>query len=304
MRRYRDFNTYLRELFKERVQKISLDAGLGCPNRDGTISRKGCMFCDARGSGTGARIHQGLSIAQQIAQAKAFLGKRYKARKFIAYFQSFTNTYAPVGHLKSLYDEALATKDMVGLSVATRPDCVDKKVLRLLAGYSSSRLVWIEYGLQSAHDRTLRRINRGHDAACFEQSVYLAREFSLNICAHVILGLPGEDPDMMVKTARFLARLPIQGVKIHSMYVVAHTPLAALYQRGEYRCLTLAEYTDLVIDFLERLPPEMVVQRLTGDPIRSELVAPEWALYKSHNLKRIRHRLEQRDTWQGRLYEG
>ena len=304
MQRYRDFNTYLRELFKERVQKISLDAGLGCPNRDGTISRTGCMFCDARGSGTGARIHQGLSIAQQIAEAKAFLGKRYKAKKFIAYFQSFTNTYAPVGHLKSLFDEALTTADMVGLSVATRPDCVDEQVLQLLAGYGSSRLVWIEYGLQSAHDPTLRRINRGHDAACFEKSVYLAREFALNICAHVILGLPGEDREMMLETARFLARLPIQGVKIHSLYVVAHTPLAGLYQRGEYGCLTLAEYTDLVVDFLERLPPEVVVQRLTGDPIKSELVAPKWALHKSHNLRRIRHRLEQRDTWQGRLYEG
>ena len=303
MNRYRDFNTYLREIFGERVQKIPLDAGLSCPNRDGTLSREGCLFCDARGSGTGARIQQGLTIPEQMDRTRAFLSRRYKARKFIAYFQSFTNTYAPIGHLKSLYDQALSQEDVVGLSVATRPDCVDQKVLDLLAGYGSTHLVWMEYGLQSAHDQTLRRINRGHDVACFERSVQMAHAHALNICAHVILGLPGEDRDMMLRTARFLARLPIQGVKIHLLYVAAGTPLAGVYQKGGYRCLEQAEYTDLVVDFLERLPPDLVIQRLTGDPVPSELVAPEWAIHKSQNLERIRRRLEERDTWQGRLCE-
>lgn len=302
MKRYRDFNTYLKEIFGERVQKISLDAGLGCPNRDGTLSRRGCIFCDRRGSGTGALIDLGLSIDHQIATAKELIQKRYKAKKFIAYFQSFTNTYAPVPHLKSLYDEALAHKDMVGLSVATRPDCVDRTILTLIGSYQSDHLVWLEYGLQSSHDKTLKRIHRGHDVSCFEESVHMAHEHAIDICAHVILGLPGEDREMMLQTARFLSNLPIRGVKIHLLYVVKGTPLSELYYKGEYRCLERDEYANLVVDFLELLPPDMVIQRLTGDPIRSELVAPSWAKEKQINLKFIHDILERRETWQGRHY--
>jgi len=302
MKRYRDFNTYLKEIFGERVQKISLDAGLGCPNRDGTISRRGCIFCDRRGSGTGALINHGLSIAQQIAEAKGFIQKRYKAKKFIAYFQSFTNTYAPVSRLKGLYDEALAQKDMFGLSVATRPDCVDREILTLLSSYQADHLVWLEYGLQSSHDKTLKLINRGHDVACFEQSVLMADEYSINICAHVILGLPDEDREMILQTARFLSSLPIRGVKIHLLYVVKETPLSELYHKEGFRCLDRKEYANLVVDFLELLPPDMVIQRLTGDPIQSELVAPLWAKEKQTNLKLIQTTLERRETWQGREY--
>jgi len=302
VKRYRDFNTYLKEIFGERVQKISLDAGLGCPNRDGTISRRGCIFCDRRGSGTGALINHGLSIAQQIAEAKGFIRKRYKARKFIAYFQSFTNTYAPVSHLKGLYDEALAQKDMSGLSVATRPDCVDREILTLLSSYQADHLVWLEYGLQSSHDKTLKLINRGHDVTCFKQSVLMADEYSINICAHIILGLPGEDREMMLQTARFLSNLPIRGVKIHLLYVVKGTPLSELYHKEGFRCLNRNEYANLVVDFLELLPPDMVIQRLTGDPIQSELVAPLWAKEKQLNLKLIQTTLERRETWQGKEY--
>jgi radical SAM protein (TIGR01212 family) len=302
LKRYRDFNTYLREIFGERVQKISLDAGLGCPNRDGTISSAGCIFCDSRGSGTGALINDGLSIDEQIVRAQSYMRKRYKAQKYIAYFQSFTNTYAPVPRLKTLYEQALAHKNMVGLSVATRPDCVDEEVLKLMNSYKKDYLVWIEYGLQSAHDITLKRINRGHDAACFEKSVRMAAEYGINICAHIILGLPGENREMMLKTARFLSDLPVHGIKIHLMYVVKGTPLSALYETGEFSCLEQKEYVALVVDFLELLPPGMVVQRLTGDPIRSELTAPSWALDKSENLRLINESLERRDTWQGRIY--
>lgn len=302
MKKYRDFNTYLKEIFGERVQKISLDAGLGCPNRDGTISRRGCIFCDRRGSGTGALINHGLSIAQQIAEAKDFIQKRYKAKKFIAYFQSFTNTYAPVSYLKGLYDEALAQKDMVGLSVATRPDCVDREILTLLSSYRADHLVWLEYGLQSSHDKTLKLINRGHDVACFEQNVLMADKYSINICAHVILGLPGEDREMILQTARFLSNLPIRGVKIHLLYVVKETPLSELYHKERFRCLNRKEYANLVVDFLELLPPDMVIQRLTGDPIQSELVAPLWAKEKQVNLKLIQTTLERRETWQGKAY--
>lgn len=303
MKRYRDFNTYLKEIFGERVQKISLDAGLGCPNRDGTLSRKGCIFCDPRGSGTGAYLNHGLSINEQIKKSQSYIRKRYKAQKFIAYFQSFTNTYAPVSKLKSLYDKALDHKGMVGLSVATRPDCVDADVLSLVSSYQSDYLVWVEYGLQSAHDTTLRQINRGHDVACFEKSVNQTHDYGLNICAHIILGLPGEDRKMMLQTARFLSGLPIQGIKIHLLYVVEKTPLAELHKSGEFRCLNREEYIELVVDFLELLRPDMVVQRLTGDPIRSELIAPLWAMDKPKNLRLIHEALERRDTWQGKLYE-
>ena len=302
MKRYRDFNSYLREIFGERVQKISLDVGLNCPNRDGTISDKGCIYCDIRGSGTGAMIRRGLSIDAQIMESRRYLERRYGAKKFIPYFQSFTNTYAPLSQLKEFYDQALNHPDMVGLSVATRPDCVNKDVLRLLSSYQERHLVWVEYGLQSAHDITLSRINRGHDVACYKRSVHMAKEYGLNVCAHIILGLPGETRQMMLQTALFLGGLPIDGVKIHLLYVVKGTPLATLYERGEYRCLERDEYVELVVDVLELLPPSIVIQRLTGDPIGVDLVAPLWAKHKSENLKRIRERLEERDTWQGKLY--
>ncbi len=304
MKRYRDFNSYLREIFGDRVQKISLDAGLNCPNRDGTISDRGCIFCDRWGSGTGAMINYGLSIDNQVMEGCKFMEKRYKAKKFIAYFQSFSNTYAPLHRLRELYDQALNHHRMVGLSVATRPDCVNQDVLRLLRSYQKEYLVWIEYGLQSASDITLSRLNRGHDVACFEKSVQMANDYGLNVCAHIILGLPGETREMMLQTVLFLAGLPIKGVKVHLLYIEKETPLALLYEKGEYRCLERDEYIELVVDVLELLPPTMVIQRLTGDPpLRAELVAPLWAEYKSENLKLIRKRLEERNTWQGREFK-
>jgi radical SAM protein (TIGR01212 family) len=304
MQRYRDYNTYLREIFGERVQRISLDAGLTCPNRDGTISSLGCIFCDRRGSGTGAMLDRGKSITDQVREGARFGELRYGARKFIAYFQSFTNTHGPPARLKTLYEEALLHPGMVGLSVATRPDCVDEEILQILQSYRARYLVWIEYGLQSSHEETLRKINRGHGVEAFERALSMAHRFGLNVCAHVILGLPGETPEMMRQTASYLASLPVEGVKIHLLYVARGTPLADLYERGEFRCLEREEYVDLVVDFLERLPSSVVVQRLTGDPFGVELLAPLWAREKQRNLNRIRERLKERDTRQGRKHEG
>lgn len=311
VKRYRDFNSYLREIFGERVQKIPLDAGLGCPNRDGTLSDRGCIFCDSRGSGTGALVNEGLSIDEQMAHGRRFAEKRYGAKKFIAYFQSFTNTYAPLERLKTLYDQALKHPRVVGLSVATRPDCVGEDVAELLGTYRKDHLVWIEYGLQSAHDITLKRINRGHDVACFERSVRTADKHGLNVCAHIILGLPGENRDMMLHTARLLSVLPVKGVKIHLLYVVEGTPLASLYlkeglyasKEESFTCLERDAYIDLVVDVLERLRPDIIVHRLTGDPVGEELVAPLWAKQKTENLNLIRKRLEERNTWQGKKYQ-
>jgi len=296
--RYYDLNTYFRERFGCRVQKISVDAGLTCPNRDGTIGRGGCIYCNPRGSGTGAHA-RGLSVSQQIRTGKAFLSRRYRAKKFIAYFQSFTNTYAPVDTLSRLYDEALAVKDVVGLSIGTRPDCVDEPVLSLLESYAKDRLVWIEYGLQSIHDDTLRRIQRGHDFRCFTDAVAKTHGRGIQICTHLILGLPGEDGDRIRQTARAVAALGIDGVKLHLLYVVKGTPLEQLRRQGRYTCLKQQDYVSLVCDVLERLPAEMVIHRLTGDPHREELVAPGWSLNKSQTLDMIRKTLVRRNSRQG-----
>ncbi|MBU0986387.1 MAG: TIGR01212 family radical SAM protein [Proteobacteria bacterium] len=299
-KRYYDFNTYLRSLFGGRVQKITIDAGLSCPNRDGKISTGGCIYCNARGSGTGAYA-KGLSVSDQIIKGKQALSKRYKAKKFIAYFQSFSNTYAPIGKLERLYREALAIDGVVGLSIGTRPDCVDEPVLKLLQNFAKKYLVWIEYGLQSAHDSTLDLINRGHDFKCFVQAVEATSKRGIKICAHVILGLPNEHRKQMLETAKAVADLKIDGVKIHLLYVVRGTNLAKLYDEGKYKCLSQEAYVNLACDFLERIPKDTVVQRLTGDPHPGELLAPMWSLKKSETLALIQKTLEKRDSWQGKF---
>lgn len=300
-RRYNDLNTYLRTVFGCRVQKIALDAGLSCPNRDGTISTGGCIYCNTKGSGTGARS-AGLSITEQLIRGKKHLGKRYKANKFIAYFQSFTNTHAPLDTLKQLYDEALAVEDIVGLSIGTRPDCVDDPVLTLLEEYTRKVLVWIEYGLQSAFDSTLAIINRGHDFKCFQKAVEATQKTGIHICAHVLLGLPHEEPYHMRETARTIADMGIDGIKLHLLYVIKGTPLEALYDNGDYRCLSQQAYVDIVCDFLELLPEGMIIQRLTGEPHSEELVAPMWSLKKRETLALIDGTFAKRDSWQGKFF--
>lgn len=299
-KRYNDLNSYLRGIFGCRVQKITLDAGLSCPNRDGTIATGGCIYCNARGSGTGAH-GRGATITAQLEAGKAALSRRYGARKFIAYFQSFSNTYAPVERLKALYDEALAVEGIVGLFIGTRPDCVSAPVLELLQDYAGRSLVWVEYGLQSACDRTLRFINRGHDTACFLKALEDTHRRGISACAHVILGLPGETGREARFTAQTLADAGIDAVKVHNLYVLRGTRLETLFRTGAYQCLERQDYVDQLIDVLERLPRRVVIQRLTGDPHPQELVAPQWSLDKTGTLKAIREELERRDAWQGRL---
>lgn len=298
--RFYDLNTYFRDIFGCRVQKITVDAGLNCPNRDGTISEHGCIYCNSKGSGTGAH-ERGLSVSEQLVSGKAALSKRYNAKKFIAYFQSFSNTYAPYEKLKNLYDEALSVEEIVGLSIGTRPDCINESVLNLLQNYSKDYLVWMEYGLQSANDSTLLLINRGHDFECFRQAVELTKGRNIKICAHVILGLPGEEKNQMLETAKAVRDLQIDGIKIHLLYVIKGTKMEELYLNGGFRCLEQEEYCGIVCDFLELLPEEMVIQRLTGDPHRNELVAPLWAAEKAKTLSMIKEILVKRDSWQGKF---
>ena len=298
--RFRDLNTALREHFGCRVQKITLDAGMTCPNRDGTLGAGGCIYCSVRGSGTGLSQHY--SISEQLERGKSRLARRYKAKKFIAYFQSFSNTYGSPQELQALYQEALAVKDVVGLAIGTRPDCVPDSVLDMLSELNQRTYLWMEYGLQSIHDQTLELINRGHKVATFIDAVERSRQRNLQICVHVILGLPDEDKRDMLDTARALAKLDIQGVKIHLLYAIEGTPLAKLYLRGGYRCLSREEYVDIVCEFVALLPPQMVIHRLTGDPHPEELLAPKWATDKQTNLQAIRETLRSRDLWQGKYF--
>jgi uncharacterized protein len=295
---YRDLNSYLKERFGGRVQKVTLDAGLTCPNRDGRLGVGGCLYCNARGSGTGA-FGRGVGIKEQLEEGMTRLARRYGANRFIAYFQSFSNTYAPLEVLEALYNEALACPEVVGLSIGTRPDCLSPEILDLLAEIARERLLWLELGLQSFNDETLRRINRGHDAACFARAAKAAAARGLEVVAHVILGLPGEGPADMAATARFLGGLPVQGVKLHLLYVVRGSALEGLYRQGNYRPLEEGEYVRLAADFLELLPPHLIIHRLTGDPHPEELVAPEWCRHKSRVLTAIREELNLRGSRQG-----
>ena len=295
---YTDLNSALRARFGCRVHKITIDAGFTCPNRDGVRGTGGCIYCNALGSGNGAASRA--TIAEQLREAQPFLRDRYKAEKFIAYFQAFSNTYAPREILRARYEEALSVEDIVGLAIGTRPDCVPDDTLDLLAEFSRETWLSLEYGLQSIHDRTLALINRGHTAEAFRDAVRHARERRIELCVHVILGLPGENREDMLETARAIGGMDIQGIKIHLQYIVRGTPLHRMYERGECRCLERAEYVDILCDFLALLPKDMVIHRLTGDPHRDELVAPSWALEKESTRRLILDTLRERDIWQGK----
>lgn len=302
-KRYYDLKSYWQNRFGCRVHKLPLDAGFTCPNRDGSAGTGGCIYCDSRGSSlrqTGALP----GVGEQLRRGKEFYRQRGRPEKFIAYFQTFTNTYAPVGTLRALYDEALAEEDVVGLSIGTRPDCLSDEVLALISAYAEQSHVWLEFGLQSIHDRTLRAINRGHDAAAFLDAVQRASGGSLMICVHVIVGLPGESRADILQTARVVAGLPVAGIKIHSLLALAGTLLGERYSRGEISLMDQSGYVDTVCDILELLPPEMVIQRLTAEGYREIFLAPAWAQHKLAVLGAIESELERRDSWQGKHYGG
>jgi radical SAM protein (TIGR01212 family) len=299
IKRYKDLNSFLREHFKERVQKISVDAGFTCPNRDGKISFGGCTYCNPRGSGTGAYL-SGVSVKDQLESGKKRLGKRYKAKKFLAYFQAYTNTYGSVDELKKIYDEALSVEGVCGLSIGTRPDCIDEEKIKIFEEYAGKGyLVWLEYGLQSIHDKTLKRINRGHDFRSFEKAVEITKNRGIYICAHVILGLPGETREDMVETAKKLSDMEIDGVKLHLLYVVKDTPIEKEFDNKTLRCLTQKEYVEAAADFIEHTSKNMTIHRVTGDPHIDELVAPFWSLRKDETLTMINKELEKRGSFQG-----
>lgn len=297
-KRYNAFSDELKRAFGCRVHRVSVDAGFSCPNRDGALGSGGCIYCGGRGSGAHG-ILQGASVAEQIEAGKEVMVRKYKAKRFIAYFQAYSNTYAPVDTLRRLYDQALSVSDVVGLIVGTRPDCLPPETIELLADYARRTYFWLELGLQSPLDRTLDLLRRGHDFAAFERAVAACRDAGIRVCAHIILGLPGESREEMLDTARVLNGLGIHGVKIHLLHVMKDTPLEEAYRRGEVAMLERDEYVGLVCDFLERLGPEISIQRLTGDGGHDHLVAPLWSLRKFEVLNAIDCELERRGTRQG-----
>lgn len=296
--RYSSFNRYLKRRFGCRVHKITIHAGFTCPNRDGRVARGGCTFCNNAGFSPNVRVGAA-QVREQIARGIAS-ARPGKARKFIAYFQAYTNTYGPLDHLRSLYDEVWKFPEVVGLSIGTRPDCVDERVIDLIAGYAKRGEVWIEYGLQSVFDATLEAVNRGHTYGQFLEAMALTRDRGLKICVHTILGLPGEDREMMLETHRRLARLPIDGIKIHLLHIMRHTVMAQQYGRGEIALLTREGFVGLVAEVLELLPPHVVIQRMHADAPTEVLVAPAWCLDKAGVLADIRAEQARRDSWQGK----
>ncbi|MBI1387696.1 MAG: TIGR01212 family radical SAM protein [bacterium] len=300
--RYYPFSAYLKQRFGERVHKVSIDAGFSCPNIDGLKSTGGCTYCNNEGfSYNTRRVIR--PIPEQIEDGVAFMRRRYKARKFIAYFQAHTNTYASVPHLKSLYDQILPYEEIVALSVGTRPDCISRATLDLLESYSGRWDVWVEYGLQTSHNETLRRVNRQDTYERFLWAIEQAEGRDLKICVHVILGLPGETWDDMMLTAQRLAPLPYHSLKIHLLHVNKDTIMAEQYQRGEVGVFEFDDYVRTCCDFLERVPFNVSIQRLTADAPPSVLIAPQWCLERRRVVEAIEAELERRGTRQGALVD-
>lgn len=297
-KRYNLYSNELKTRFGGRVHKISIDAGFGCPNRNAGRERPGCSFCDPGGSGS-IGLERQWSVAEQLERGKEVMMRKYKAQQFIAYFQPFSNTFAPVATLRRCYDEALSVSGVVGLAIGTRPDCVADEVLDLLAEYPRRTDFWLELGVQSSHDRTLQRLRRGHDYATFLDAVSRARQRNLRVCAHLILGLPGESRAEILATADEMARLRIDGIKLHLLHVLEGTELGEEYRRGEFAVLDQSSYVTLIADVIERLHPSTLIQRLTGDGPRDFLLAPLWSLNKWEVLNAIDAELERRGSRQG-----
>jgi len=297
-KRYKAYSEHLKQKFGAKVYKITLDAGFSCPNRDGKISTQGCIFCDDGGSFSQAHSNL-LSIEEQVRIGAETLKNRFKAEKFMSYFQAFSNTYKPVDELEKIYTASLNHPDVVGISIGTRPDCIDNEKLKLIHSFTPDYYTWIEYGLQTVHDKTLLKINRGHDYNCFLKTYEETKKHTgINICLHVILNL-FETYDEMMQTAKTIAKLEPDGVKIHMLCALEGTKVADMYRKGEIEFMSEDEYVSTVCDFLEFLPAKTTIHRLAGNGLRTELVAPRWIGKKLDTLNRIDREFIRRDSRQG-----
>ncbi|MCA9170325.1 MAG: TIGR01212 family radical SAM protein [Planctomycetales bacterium] len=301
--RYFAYNFFLRQLFGDRVQKVSVDAGFTCPNVDGTVAIGGCTFCDNRSFSPSRRLPR-QSVADQIDEGIRRLKRRYVCDQFMAYFQPATNTYAPVERLRPLYLSALSHPQVVGLAIGTRPDCVPEPVLDLLAELSETTYLSVEYGMQTMHNASLDWMNRGHHHDAMIDAMERSRGRGFEICVHIILGLPGESHEQMLECAREVARLNVDSIKLHNLYAVKRTPLAEQVERGEVQLMGRDDYVRTLVDFLELLPPQMIVERISGDAPGDYFVGPAWCLDKPAVLRAVQQEFERRDTYQGRLWGG
>ena len=296
---YFSYRDYLKQLFPFRVYKIGLDAGFTCPNRDGAVAHGGCVYCENRSFSPNSKDAK-RSVSEQIVSGMEFYRRLFKAEKFIAYFQAYTNTYGPISLLDNLYKEALTFPDVVGLSIGTRPDCLPDEIIDLLSCYSKKTHLWVEIGLQSMHEDTLKWMNRGHSFDQFVDAITRVKLKGLRVCVHVILGFPGETHEMMMQTADILAGLNIDGLKIHHLYVAENTMLEKMYEKGGMNLLSLDEYIHTVCDFLERIPPNVAIQRLTGELTGDYLIAPKWGASKMVILTAIENEFARRNSFQGK----
>lgn len=299
---YHSLDYMLKTRFGEKVYKLTLNGGMSCPNRDGKLGTRGCIFCSAGGSGDFA-ADPAQSIDDQIAAQKADICRKRPVNKFIAYFQAYTNTYAPVDYLRSVFTQAISHPEVIALSIGTRPDCLDDDVLELLSELNAVKPIWVELGLQTIHEDTARYIRRGYPLTCFEETVRKLRERNLEVIVHTILGLPGESSDQILQTIRYLNHQPVQGIKMQLLHVLKGTDLASDYLAGKFQVLTQDDYLDLVISCLEQLSPDIVVHRVTGDGPKNLLIAPLWSSAKRTVLNELHHHMKERNTWQGRCYK-
>lgn len=296
---YYSLDYMLKEQFGEKVYKVTLNGGMSCPNRDGTLGTRGCIFCSEGGSGDFA-ANADETITHQIEQQKELICKKRPVTKFIAYFQAYTNTYAPVAYLRNIFMEAITHPDIVVLSIGTRPDCLDKDVLDLLCELNQIKPVWIELGLQTIHPSTASYIRRGYPLSCFEKAVEELHQRNITIIVHTILGLPGETDSDILETITYLNKMPISGIKMQLLHVLKNTDLANDYLNGKFKTLSQDQYLDLLISCLEHLSPNIVVHRVTGDGPKDLLISPLWSSAKRTVLNELHHRMKERNTWQGK----
>lgn len=297
---YNSLSDYYIKLFGEKVYKLALTASTTCPNRDGRIGDKGCIFCSTEGSGDFAS-NGALSVYEQIISAKQLI-KNKKTNKYIAYFQSYTNTYGNLSELKDIFNDAVSHPEIVGLSIATRPDCLEADVLDLLASLNLRKKLWVELGLQTIHQSTADFIRRGYELDVFETAVNELHKLNIDVVVHLIIGLPGESRKMLLDTVKYISQLPISGVKLQLLHVLINTDLEEYYSLHPEFILSLEEYSDLVIDCIERLPSSIIVHRITGDGPKNLLIAPLWSSNKKVVLNTIYKRFEERKTYQGKLW--
>ena len=300
--RYRSLNGALRERFGEKLYKLSLNGGCTCPNRDGTLGTRGCIFCSAGGSGDFAASAR-LSVTEQIADAKKRLAGKRPVERYIAYFQAYTNTYAPIGHLRKIFTEAAAHPDVAVLSIATRPDCLGPEVLELLYELNQRKPVWVELGLQTMHEETAGFIRRGYPLSVFDEAMENLQAIGVETVVHAILGLPGETPEMILDTVRYINASGADGIKLQLLHVLRGTDLAADHEAGLFRTYERDEYLNLVIDCLEHLRPDIVIHRVTGDGPKDLLIAPLWASRKREVLNLLHHRMKEKESFQGKALE-